>query len=79
MKEKLKIAFIYHKNNIFLTGKHFDNTYSNFFIKALNRNDNLEIDRIITNDIFDCKELEEKFDAILLWENSPFGMPKELR
>jgi hypothetical protein len=78
MKEKMKIAFIYHKNNIFLTGTHFDNTYYNFFIKALARNDNLEIHKIITDDVFDCTRLEDKFDAILLWENSPFGMPKEL-
>jgi hypothetical protein len=78
MKEKIKIAFIYHKNNIFLTGTHFDNTYYNFFIKALARNDNLEIHKIITDDVFDCTRLEDKFDAILLWENSPFGMPKEL-
>jgi hypothetical protein len=78
LKEKIKVALIYHKNNIFLTGKHFDNTYYNFFIKALDRNENLEIHKIITGDVFDCTELGTKFDAVLLWENSPFGMPKEL-
>ena len=76
--EKIRVAFIFHKNNIFLTGNHFDNTYYNFFIKALNRNQNLEIKNFPTNDTFDCSGLKGKFDIILLWENSPFGMPKEL-
>jgi len=78
MKEKIKVAYIYHKNNIFLTGKHFDNTYYNFFINALERNKNLEFCKIPTNDVYDCSKLNGKFDAILLWENSPFGMPNEL-
>lgn len=76
--KKIRVAFIFHKNNIFLTGNHFDNTYYNFFIKALKRNQNLEIVNILTDDIFDCSSLIGKFDIILLWENSPFGMPKEL-
>lgn len=78
MKEKIRVAFIYHKDNIFLTGKHFDNTYYHFYISALERNENFELCKIPTNDIYDCSKLDERFDAVLLWENSPFGMPKEL-
>ena len=76
--KKIKVAFIYHKNNIFLSGNHFDNTFYNFYIKALRRNENLEITNFMTDDVFDCSKLKGKFDIILLWENSPFGMPKEL-
>ncbi len=79
MEQKIRVAFIFHKNNIFLTGNHFDNTYYNFFIKALQRNKNLNITNIPTDDVFDCSKLKGKFDSVLLWENSPFGMPKELR
>ena len=78
MKEKMKIAFIYHKNNIFLTGKHFDNTYYNFFMKALKRNQLLKITDFPSETIFDASILKDKFDIILLWENSEFGMPKEI-
>ena len=38
MNKKIRVAYIFHKNNIFLSGDHFDNTYYNFFIKALGRN-----------------------------------------
>ena len=51
MKEKIRVAFIYHKNNIFLTGKHFDNTYYNFFINALERNKNFELYKIPINEV----------------------------
>ena len=78
MKQKIRVAFIFHKDNIFLTGKHFDNTYYNFFIKSLGRTENLDYKPIPTGDIFNCEKLRGKFDIILLWENSLFGMPKVL-
>ena len=31
--DRIKVAFIYKGSNIFMTGKHFDNNYYNFFIK----------------------------------------------
>ena len=76
--KKIKVAFIYHKNNIFLSGNHFDNTYYHFYINALKRNQILDITYIPTGDIFNAKVLKDKFDIILLWENSEFGMPNEL-
>ena len=79
LTQKIRLAFIFHKDNIFLSGTHFDNTYYNFFIKALQRNKNFEITNIPTGDVFDCSRLHGKFDSILLWENSPFGMPQELQ
>ena len=76
--KKIKVAFIYHKNNIFLSGNHFDNTYYHFYINALKRNETLDVTYVPTGDIFDASELKDKFDIILLWENSEFGMPNEL-
>ena len=36
---KIKVAFIYHENNPYLLGTHYDNVYYNFFMKALREND----------------------------------------
>ena len=41
--DKIKVAFIYKASNIFMTGKHFDNNYYNFFIKALSRNNDIDV------------------------------------
>ena len=78
MQNKIKVAFIFHKDNYFLLGNHFDNTYYNFFIKALKRNERLMVEDYKTESTFDCSKLKGKADVILLWENSPFGMPKEI-
>ena len=78
MKEKIKVAFIYHKKNIFFSGKHFDNTFYNFFFKALKRNNSIVITYFATEDIFDATILKGKFDIILLWSNFDFEMPKEI-
>ena len=54
--KKIKVAFIYHKSNIFLSGNHFDNTYYHFYINALKRNEKFDL-------VFD--RLDAGFDAIL--------------
>ena len=41
MKDKIRTAFIFHKNNPFLKGTHFDNKYYNFTI--LNNNNKINI------------------------------------
>ena len=73
--DKIKVAFIYKASNIFMTGKHFDNNYYNFFLKALPRNKNIEVTNFIEEEKFDIKKLENKFDVILLWQNNEFGTP----
>ena len=78
MVTKTRLAFIFHKENFFLNGKHFDNTYYNFFMKALKRNPSLETVYFPTDDIFDFKTIKDDFDAVVLWENSEFGMPKKI-
>ncbi len=79
MKDKIRTAFIFHKNNPFLKGTHFDNTYYNFFIKALKRNDSLDVTYFPTGQSFDTSVLKNNFDVILLWSNYEWGMPKELK
>ena len=53
--KKIRIAFIYKRSNEFLTGKHFDNTTYYFFMKALPRNNYLDVS------YFDA---EKSFDTI---------------
>jgi hypothetical protein len=77
MKE-LRVALIYHKQNRFLSGNHFDNTYYNFFINALQRNTKISVKNYPTDDVFDASILDNKFDIILLWSNADFGMPQEI-
>ena len=79
MKKVLDVAFIFHKDNYFLSGKHFDNCYYNFFMKALQRNSEISVKNFPTEDIFDAEILKERFDAILLFGNADFGMPKEIK
>ncbi len=73
--DKIKVAFIYKASNIFMTGKHFDNNYYNFFLKALPRNKNIEVTNFTEEEKFDVKKLGNKFDVILLWQNNEFGTP----
>ena len=73
--DKIKVAFIYKASNIFMTGKHFDNNYYNFFIKALSRNQKIEVTNFTEEEKFDVSKLNNKFDIILLWENNEFGTP----
>ena len=47
-------------------------------MKALKRNPSLETVYFPTDDIFDFKTIKDDFDAVVLWENSEFGMPKKL-
>ena len=76
--KKIRIAFIFKSSNVFLSGNHFDNTYYHFFMNALKHNTRLEITYFPTNEIFDTSILKDKFDIILLWQNTEFGMPNEL-
>ena len=75
MEEKIRVAFIYKANNVFMTGKHFDNVYYNFFMKALKRNNRIQVSYFHSEDTFDVTTLNEKIDVILLWQNNEFGTP----
>jgi len=47
-------------------------------MRALRRNENIDVVNVSTGRQFDCLKLKNKFDVILLWQNSLFGMPEEL-
>ena len=79
MINKIRVAFIYKDDNIFLSGKHFDNCYYHFFINALKRNKRLDIKNFPTKSEFDASILRNKFDIILLWSNADWGMPNEIK
>lgn len=78
MNSSLKIAFIYKKDYIFLSGNHFDNTTYHFFMKALKRNKKLDITYFPASKEFDTGILKNKFDAILLPNNNIDGTPENL-
>ena len=73
--DKTKVAFIYKSSNKFMTGKHFDNVYYNFFIKALRRNNEIDVTYFPEENKFDTSLLKNRFDIILLWQNNEFGTP----
>jgi hypothetical protein len=76
--EKIKIAFPYKTSNIFMSGKHYDNTYYHFFVTALKRNQNIDVTYFPVEKSFDTSILKNKFNIILLWSNADYGSPDEL-
>jgi len=76
--EKIRVAFIYKRNYVFLTGNHFDNTTYYFFMNALQRNKELDVTYFPSDNKFDASQLKDKFDIILLPNNNTDGTPDEL-
>ena len=77
--KKIKIAFIYKGSNKFLTGNHFDNTTYDFFMKALSRNNCIDVSYFSAEKSFDTTKLKNKHDIILLSDNHSWGTPDELQ
>ena len=77
LNKKIKVAFIFGKSNIFLSGNHFDNTYYHFFMNALKRNQRIDVTYFPTEEVFDSNILKSKFDIVLLYANQQSGMPKK--
>lgn len=76
--KKIRCAFIYNENNEFLTGNFFDNTYYNFFIKALKRNHRLDVKDYPSGSIIDISEFNKMHDVILLFDNNYIGTPHDV-
>ena len=76
--KKIKIAFIYKENNVFLLGNHFDNTYFHFFMEELRKDERINVTDFPTKEKFDASILKDKFDIILLCNNTGEGMPNEI-
>lgn len=76
--KKIRVAHIYKTSNIFMSGKHFDNTSYYFHIHALKRHPQLDVTHYSDEDRFDATKLKGKFDIIVLADNLGIGIPKEL-
>lgn len=71
----MKINFIFHPDNPFLTGKHFDVLYYDFFIKELPKH--CQVNFIKQIEPFDCQSLPDA-DVFLLYGVHPRFCPRLL-
>ena len=78
MNEKIRVAFIYKHNCEWLTGKYFASTYYHFFMDALKRNDKIDVTYFPADNKFDVSILKNKYQIILLADDSPMATPDEL-
>ena len=78
MSKKINVALIYKNNYTFFNENHFDKTTYYFFMKALERNDDLVVSYFPCDNKFDCSKLNGKADIILLPNNNTDGTPEEL-
>lgn len=56
---KIKVTFVYKKNNYFLSKHHRSKLYYHFFIKALKRNKEIDVTYIKVDKTFNCNHLTE--------------------
>jgi hypothetical protein len=75
MKNKIRVAFIYKPSDVFLTGNHFDNTTYHFFMKALNRNKEIDVTYIKEEHTFDVSKIKNKIDVIIISGNHSMHTP----
>ena len=78
MNKKIRVAVIYKRSYIFLTGNHFDNTTYHLFMLALKRNKKLDVTYFPSEHSFDTSKLRGKFDIILIPNNNTDGTPDQL-
>ena len=76
--KKIKTAFIYKPSNPYMSKTAWATTYYHFFMNALNRHPELEMNYFPAEKEFDTLKLKNNFDIILLWENHPWGSPDKL-
>lgn len=72
MEKKIKVSFVY-RDCIGLTEKHYYTQHRNFLLKALTRNNEIEVKYVICDKIFDANKLKGNTDVILLYENANPG------
>jgi len=78
MTEKIRVALIFKEDYTFFNPSHFDNTTYYFFMHALKRNEKIDITYYPSKNYFDCQQLKNKTDVILLPNNKTDGTPDEL-
>lgn len=59
MEKKIKISFVY-RDCLALTEKSFYTHFHNFYFKALKRNNDIEVNYVLSDKQFNAESLEEK-------------------
>ena len=78
LKERIRCGLVYKKSYNYFQPEHFDKTTADFFLKAFERNKNLEVSYYPCEKTFDVKKLKDKVDFILLPNNRSDGAPDKL-
>ena len=69
MKDKIRVGFVYNASNKYFSGKFFDSTPYNLWIRALPRNPDLEVTWLKGSDEeeIDFLRYKDKLDAVILY------------
>ena len=78
MNKKIKVALIYKKSYNYFQPDHFDKTTADFFLKAFERNKELDIKYYPCEKNFDVLKIKNECDVILLPNNRADGAPDKL-
>ena len=66
MNRPIRLAFVYKKSYNYFQPGHFDRTSADFFLKAFERNKELDVTYHPCESNFDVEKLSGKCDVILL-------------
>jgi len=78
MNRPIRLAFVYKKSYNYFQPGHFDRTSADFFLKAFERNKELDVTYHPCESNFDVEKLSGKCDVILLPMNRSDGAPNKL-
>ena len=78
MYKKIKLAIIYKKSYNYFQPSHFDKTTADFFLRAFERNKELDIKYYPCEKNFDVLKIKNECDVIILPNNRADGAPDKL-
>ena len=78
MNKSIRLSIIFKESYNYFQAEHFDKTTGNFFLKAFERNNDLEVTYHPCKKNFDVSKLKGKCDVILLPNNYSDGAPDKL-
>jgi len=78
MHKKIKLAIIYKKSYNYFQPSHFDKTTADFFLRAFERNKELDVKYYPCEKNFDVLKIKNKCDVILLPSTINDGSPDKL-
>lgn len=68
MNRKIKVSFVY-RDCVGLSEKNYYTQHRNLLLKALPRNNEIEVNYVICDKLFDASKLDGKSDVIILYDN----------